>query len=139
MRSARVADPAERAKQAWAAFAADASGSGPFKMAKFSPRERVEYVKNASYWDAKRTPKIDRVVLLPLPEANARTAALLSGQVDWIEAPAPDAVPQIKSKGFVISPERAAARLAVAVLVRRGLAVARQARAPCRQPLRQSR
>jgi ABC-type transport system substrate-binding protein len=97
-----VADPAERAKQAWAAFAADASGSGPFKMAKFAARERAEYVKNADYWDVKRKPKIDRLVLLPLPEANARTAALLSGQVDWIEAPAPDAVPQIKSKGFVI-------------------------------------
>ncbi len=99
---ASVTDPAERAKQAWAAFAADASGSGPFKMAKFTPRERVEYVKNAGYWDPKRTPKIDRVVLMPLPEANARTAALLSGQVDWIEAPAPDAVPQIKAKGFTV-------------------------------------
>jgi ABC-type transport system substrate-binding protein len=97
-----VADPAERAKQAWAAFAADASGSGPFKMSKFSARERVEYVKNTAYWDPKRKPKIDRVVLLPMPEANARTAALLSGQVDWIEAPAPDSVPQIKQKGFVL-------------------------------------
>jgi ABC-type transport system substrate-binding protein len=40
--------------------------------------------------------------LLPIPEANARTAALLSGQVDWIEAPAPDALPQIKQRGFNI-------------------------------------
>jgi peptide/nickel transport system substrate-binding protein len=100
---ASVADKAERAKQAWAAFAADASGSGPFKMAKFQPRERAEYVKNAAYWDPKRQPKIDRVVLLPMPEANARTAALLSGQVDWIENPAPDAVKSIKDKGFVIT------------------------------------
>jgi ABC-type transport system substrate-binding protein len=37
-----------------------------------------------------------------MPEANARTAALLSGQVDWIEAPAPDSVPQIKKKGSTI-------------------------------------
>ncbi|MBL8380390.1 MAG: ABC transporter substrate-binding protein [Burkholderiales bacterium] len=97
-----VADPTQRAAQAWAAFAADASGSGPFKMARFSPRERVEYVANTNYWDPKRKPKIDRIVLLPMPEASARTAALLSGQVDWIEAPAPDAVPQIKQKGFVL-------------------------------------
>ena len=89
---ASVADPAERAKQAWGQFAADASGSGPFKMAKFSPRERAEYVKNDNYWDAKRKPKLDRVVLVPMPEASARTAALLSGQVDWIESPAPDAL-----------------------------------------------
>jgi len=99
---ASVSDPADRAKQAWSQFSADASGSGPFKMAKFTPRERVEYVKNASYWDPKRVAKVDRVVLIPMPEASARTAALLSNQVDWIEAPAPDAVPQIKSKGYVI-------------------------------------
>lgn len=99
---ASVTNPAERAKQAWAAFAADASGSGPFKMARFVPRERVEMVANKDYWDPKRVPKIDRVVLLPIPEANARTAALLSGQVDWIEAPAPDAMPQIKQRGFTI-------------------------------------
>lgn len=99
---ASVTDPAERAKQAWTAFAADASGSGPFRMARFVPRERLELVANKDYWDPKRTPTIDRVVMLPIPEANARTAALLSGQVDWIEAPAPDAMPQIKSRGFVI-------------------------------------
>lgn len=99
---ASVADPAERAKQAWAAFAADASGSGPFKMARFSPRERVEYVKNATYWDPKRRPQIDRVVLVPMPEASARTAALLSGQVDWIENPAPDSIAPIKQKGFTV-------------------------------------
>ena len=98
-----VSDPVERSKQAWAAFAADASGSGPFKMARFTPRERVEYVKNDAYWDPKRKPKLDRVALLPMPEASARTAALLSGQVDWIENPAPDAVPQIRQKGFTIT------------------------------------
>ena len=100
---AAVADKADRAKQAWAAFAAEASGSGPFKMAKFSARERVEYTANKDYWDDKRKPKVDRVVLLPIPEANARTAALLSGLVDWIENPAPDAVKSIKDKGFVIT------------------------------------
>ena len=97
---ASVSDAAERGKQAWTAFAADPSGSGPFKAARFVPRERLEMVKNPAYWDAKRVPKIDRVVLLPLPEANSRTAALLSGQVDWIEAPAPDAVATIKQRGF---------------------------------------
>lgn len=99
---ASVTDPAERAKQAWAAFAADPSGTGPFKGTRLVPRERFEMVANKTYWDPKRVPKIDRVVLLPLPEANARTAALLSNQVDWIEAPSPDAVPQIKQRGFTV-------------------------------------
>jgi ABC-type transport system substrate-binding protein len=99
---ASVTAKADRSRQAWAAFAADASGTGPFKMSKFVSRERLEMVKNPQYWDAKRRPKIDRVVLLPLPEANSRTAALLSGQVDWIEAPAPDALATIKGRGFTI-------------------------------------
>jgi peptide/nickel transport system substrate-binding protein len=93
------ATPADKSKAAWTAFAADASGTGPFKMARFVPRERLEMVANKAYWDPKRTPKIDRVVMLPMPEANARTAALLSGQVDWIEAPSPDAMGAIQSRG----------------------------------------
>ncbi|PWF21480.1 ABC transporter substrate-binding protein [Corticimicrobacter populi] len=99
---ASVADPAERSKQAWAAFAAEPAGTGPFRQARLVPRERLELVANPEYWDSARRPKIDKVVLLPLPEASARTAALLSGQVDWIEAPSPDAIDAIKARGFNI-------------------------------------
>lgn len=95
-------DATGNAEAAWAAFAADPSGSGPFRVTGFVPRERLELAPNTAYWNPARTPTIDRVVLVPLPEANARTAALLSGQVDWIEAPAPDAIPQIQSRGFKI-------------------------------------
>lgn len=97
--AAAGATPADKSKAAWTAFAADASGSGPFKMTRFLARERLELAANKAYWDPKRTPKIDKVVMLPMPEANARTAALLSGQVDWIEAPSPDAVPSIQARG----------------------------------------
>ena len=99
---ATVVAPADRAKAAWTAFAADPSGSGPFRVTRFLARERLELAANKAYWDPKRTAKIDKVVLLPMPEANARTAALLGGQVDWIEAPAPDAMPQITQRGFKI-------------------------------------
>jgi ABC-type transport system substrate-binding protein len=97
---AGVTDPRQRANQAWAAFAAEPSGTGPFRGVRLVPRERFEMVANREYWDPARRPKIDRVVLLPIPEANTRTAALLGNQVDWIEAPAPDAVQQITSRGF---------------------------------------
>src|SRR5438067_5286353 len=100
--AAEGADAKAKSQAAWAAFARDASGTGPWKMSKFTPRERLELVKNENYWDKARVPKTDRMVLLPMPEANARTAALLSGQVDWVEAPAPDAVKEIKARGFNI-------------------------------------
>ncbi len=99
---ADVTDPAQRAARAWTAFAADPSGTGPFRGVRLVPRERFEMVANRGYWDPRRVPKIDRVVLLPLADANARTAALLSNQVDWIEAPAPDALPQIRQRGFTV-------------------------------------
>lgn len=97
---AEGADAKAKSQAAWAAFAKDASGTGPWKMSSFTPRERLELVKNENYWDKARVPKTDKMVLLPMPEANARTAALLSGQVNWIEAPAPDALPEIKQRGF---------------------------------------
>jgi peptide/nickel transport system substrate-binding protein len=100
--AAQGADAKAKSQAAWDAFARDASGTGPWKMAAFTPRERLELVKNADYWDKARVPHVDKMVLLPMPEANSRTAALLSGQVDWIEAPAPDALAEIKQRGFVI-------------------------------------
>ena len=70
-------------------YAKAPSGTGPYKFDKVVPHERLELVKNADYWDQNRVPKQDRVVLLPMPEASTRVAALLSGQVDWVEAPPP--------------------------------------------------
>lgn len=99
---AQGADAKAKSAAAWDAFSKDASGTGPWKMSKFTPRERLELVKNAAYWNKDRVPKVDGMVLLPMPEANARTAALLSGQIDWAEAPAPDAVKEITARGFKI-------------------------------------
>lgn len=92
----------EKLGKSWDAFAKTPSGTGPWKLTAFVPRERAELSPNADYWDKARVPKLDKLVLLPLPEANARIAALRSGQVDWIEAPAPDAVASLKQAGFSI-------------------------------------
>jgi peptide/nickel transport system substrate-binding protein len=92
----------EKIGRSWDAFAKSPSGTGPWKLTAFLPRERAEMVPNRAYWDKARVPKLDKLVLIPLPEANARIAALRSGQVDWIEAPAPDAVTSLTKAGFVI-------------------------------------
>jgi peptide/nickel transport system substrate-binding protein len=92
----------EKLGKSWEAFAKTPSGTGPWKLTLFAPRERAEMVPNKDYWDKARVPKLDKLVLLPLPEPNARVAALRAGQVDWIEAPAPDAVASLKSAGFKI-------------------------------------
>ena len=124
----------EKVGKSWDAFARTPSGTGPWKLDKFVPRERAELVPNKDYWDKARVPKLDRLVLLPLPEANSRVAALRSGQVDWIEAPPPDAIPSLKSAGFADRHQRLSAQLDLAPLARRGLAVERRARAQGREP-----
>lgn len=86
----------------WNKFSRNPSGTGPFKATNLVPRERLELAPNHDYWDKDRIPKTDKIVLMPIPEASARTAALLSNQVDWIEAPAPDAIPRMQSSGFQI-------------------------------------
>jgi len=86
----------------WEKFGYEPSGTGPFKLEHLVPRERAELVRNADYWDKTRLPKVDRIILIPIPEALSRTNALLSGQVDLIETPSPDAVPRLKQTGMRI-------------------------------------
>jgi ABC-type transport system substrate-binding protein len=93
---------AKEVKYDWTAYADKPSGTGPYKFDKAVPHQRMEFVPNTDYWDKARVPQQDRLVLVPMPEASTRTAALLSGQVNWIEAPSPDAIERLKSAGMKI-------------------------------------
>ena len=99
-----VSSPAQYEKlgKDWDKFASAPSGTGPFKLELLTPRERAVLVKNTEYWNKDRIPKADKLILVPMPEALTRTNALLAGQVDLIETPAPDAVAQLKSAGMKI-------------------------------------
>ena len=86
----------------WTEYALRPSGTGPYRYDRAVPHQRLEFVPNTEYWDKTRVPKQDRLVLIPMPEASTRTAALLSGQVNWIEAPSPDAIDRLKAAGMQI-------------------------------------
>ena len=88
--------------KSWDAFLKNPSGTGPFKLESYVPRERAVLSRNADYWNKSRVPKLEKMVLLPVPDASARVAALRSGQVDWIEAPPPDAIDSLKGAGFAL-------------------------------------
>jgi peptide/nickel transport system substrate-binding protein len=92
----------EAANYDYKVYAKAPAGTGPYKFDKVVPRERLDLVKNANYWDANRVPKHDRLVLIPMPEATTRAAALLSGQVDFVEAPSPDTIPRLRDAGMTI-------------------------------------
>ena len=76
------------------------AGTGPFRLSRFVPRQSAELSRNDAYWNANGRARLDRILLLPMPEANTRLAALRSGQVDWIEVPPPDAIPSLRQAGF---------------------------------------
>ena len=86
----------------WNKFAERPSGTGPWMLEKLVPRSRAELVRNPNYWNKERIPKLDRLILLAMPDANTRVAALLSGQIDWVEAPPPDTVPRLRQQGMQI-------------------------------------
>jgi peptide/nickel transport system substrate-binding protein len=69
-----VSSPAQYEKlgRDWDKFASQPSGTGPFKLTKLVPRELAELSKNADYWDKKRIPKVDKLILIPMPEALAQ-------------------------------------------------------------------
>lgn len=92
----------EKVGRDWRALATRPAGTGPFKLTRLVPRERAELEPNRDYWDKPRMPKADKVILLPMPEATTRLAALRSGQLDWIEVPPPDAIPGLRQAGFQI-------------------------------------
>ena len=99
-----ISSPAQYDKvgRDWQKFGETPSGTGPFRITRVT-RSQIEMEKFAGYWNKQRAAKLDKVVMLPMPEATTRLAALRAGQVDWIEVPPPDTVPTLKSAGFQVA------------------------------------
>jgi peptide/nickel transport system substrate-binding protein len=57
-----------------------AIGTGPFRMETYDPEGRTVLVANEDYWEGR--PKLDRIELIAIPDTEARTQALLAGQLD---------------------------------------------------------
>jgi len=75
-----------------------AVGTGPFKVKEFSPGVRTVGVKNEKYWKP-GLPHLDEVELIGIGDESARVNALLSGDVQLINAVSPRSAPRIKSTG----------------------------------------
>ena len=98
-----IVSPAQYAKMgSWLAFQDAPSGTGPFRQVARTPRISFELARNDAYWDRGRVPKIDRMILRPIPDPSTRVAALRSGQVDWVEYPPPDSLASLSGAGFQI-------------------------------------
>ena len=63
----------------------DIVGTGPFVYDEYEAGVEVTFHKNAGYW--KSPTAIDKLVFSVITDANARNAALLSGDIDYLSDP----------------------------------------------------
>jgi len=67
-----------------------ANGTGPFILVSHEPGVKTVWKKNPNWWD-KPKHNLDEVVFTPIPNNATRVAALLSGEIDWMDpVPLPD-------------------------------------------------
>jgi peptide/nickel transport system substrate-binding protein len=71
-------------------------GTGPFKLTQLAPEGVTTVVANLEYWAGK--PGVAQVDIVGIADSEARTAALLADQIDYVEATSPDSVDLIKQK-----------------------------------------
>ncbi|AVS76194.1 ABC transporter substrate-binding protein [Paracidovorax cattleyae] len=74
----------------------NANGTGPFILVGWQPDVKVTMKKNPAWWD-KPTGNIDEVVFTPIKSAATRSAALISGQVDFVPDPPPQDLARMKA------------------------------------------
>ncbi|MEE9454376.1 MAG: ABC transporter substrate-binding protein [Paracoccaceae bacterium] len=70
-------------------------GTGPFKLAEFQPGVRSIHVRNEDYW--RDGPNVDEIEIFAITDKVARTSALLSGDIDLMQALDPKAIGQVES------------------------------------------
>ena len=76
-----------------------AIGTGPFKLVSYVPGERIEFARNDAWWGQK--PNWTTLSIRLLPNAAARTAALLSGDIDLIDSPSASDLPRLEKTANV--------------------------------------
>ncbi len=87
----------------------NAMGTGPFVVRSREPDVRTVLVQNPNWWNnAARESNVTEIVFQPIASAATRTAALRSGEIDFILDPPVQDVPQLQAaQGLkvVIGPE----------------------------------
>src|SRR5690606_29335921 len=69
-------------------------GTGPYRLVEWVKDNRIVLEYNEDWWGPQ--PDVTRVEVRILPEAVTRTAALVSGEVDFIDNPNPEDVPRLR-------------------------------------------
>lgn len=76
-----------------------AIGTGAYKLVTFVPGDRIEMARNDAYWGSK--PAWEKLQFKPIKAGPARVAALLAGDVDFIEDVPTADIEKLKKDGKV--------------------------------------
>lgn len=77
-----------------------AGGTGPFKITNFEPGVKLQAAKNPDYWGADSV-YFDEVELLVVADSAARTNALLTGEVQYIDRADLKTIDMLKSNAEI--------------------------------------
>jgi peptide/nickel transport system substrate-binding protein len=80
-----------------------AIGTGPYRFVEHAPGNRIVLERNDDYWGEQ--PHWTKVTFRPITSDGPRVAALLAGDVDFIEKPPIQDLERIESEGFGIAQE----------------------------------
>ncbi len=73
------------------------NGTGPFKLKSREVDVKTVFERNPDWWnEANRVGNVDEATYTPIKSAATRTAALLSGQVDFVLDPAPQDIQRLE-------------------------------------------
>jgi len=76
----------------------NAMGTGPFQLVSREPDQRTVMRRYENYWGKDQIQNdISEIVYRPIPEAATRVAALLSGEVDWVQDLPPQDIERLRT------------------------------------------
>ncbi|BCX04281.1 MAG: diguanylate phosphodiesterase [Candidatus Roseilinea sp.] len=78
-----------------------ADGTGPFKLKEWVPNTRTVLEKNPDYFIPGQ-PLLDQVIYQPIPDDTARSTAVRTGTVDFIEYAPPKDLELLRSDGNIV-------------------------------------
>mgnify|MGYP001806026479 CR=1 FL=1 len=76
--------------------ALNANGTGPFVLVSRAPDTKTVYKRNPAWW-GKFDGNVQEVVYTPIKSDATRTAALISGEIDFVLDPVPQDVPRLRT------------------------------------------
>lgn len=82
LQSAAIVSPAALDKWSEAEIVEHPVGTGPFTLTSWTRGQELLLARNPNYWG--EAPKLSQLVIRPIPDANTRATALLTGEVQFV-------------------------------------------------------